>query len=218
MGHRNFWIFCGINLIQVFNCHFNSNFLLTALSSTSLHATSTSTLFVLAATLPHVVVVLLAPLLLKLGLYAVLQGLFAFKLASCLLAYFLGWSSGRMALFLFVNKIMGEAICRHGNLVIADLVDEDMMRHGETTSRSSLILGANALFTKPGQAAAAVVGWFIFRGQGQVLDGGEALFSSVLAIPAVCGLLQLLLWSQFSLKGAALTQIKDVKRAQSKMV
>lgn len=123
-----------------------------------------------------------------------------------------------MAVFLLVNKIMGEAICRHGNLVVADLVDEDMVLSGETSSRSSLILGTNALFTKPGQALAAVVGWFLFRNQTSVSDGGEVLFYSVVAVPAICGFLQLLLWSQFTLKGSALMQIKEKRSQQIKVV
>ena len=217
-GHGNFWIFCCTNLIQVFNCHFNSNFLLTALSSTAFRSLGTSTLFVLAAVLPHVVVVLLAPFLITRGLYSVMRTLFAFKLLSCLFVLMWGWSAALMAAFLFVNKVMGEAICRHGNLVVADLVDEDMALHGEVASRSSLILGANALFTKPGQAVAAVVGWFVFRGQSEVLDHGESLFIYVVAVPAICGAMQMLLWSQFSLRGAKLAQIKEAKVSQSKIV
>lgn len=43
---------------------------------------------------------------------------------------------------------------RHGNLVLADIVDEDYVVNTRAQSMSSAIFGANALFTKPGQSLA----------------------------------------------------------------
>lgn len=179
---------------------------------------STSSLFVLAALLPHVVVVALAPLLLRIGLHSLLRGLFSLKVTLSVVFY-LWWGDAPLALaaFLMLNKIMTETICRHGNLVVAELVDEgsarvkrgavvertdaclpDMALHRRVESRSSLLYGAAALFSKPGQATAAMVGWFIFR------DNGDAaalratdLAGPVLLVPALCGAAQLLLWQMY---------------------
>jgi Na+/melibiose symporter-like transporter len=62
LSHRNFWVFAGVNLLQVFNCHFNSNFLALSMNqmlSPGFSASTVSFLLSLTAILPHVVVVAL---------------------------------------------------------------------------------------------------------------------------------------------------------------
>ena len=64
LRQTNFWLFVAFNLIQVFNCHFNSNFLSIFMehflvpSQTS--QITLSTILSLAAILPHVLVIFLA--------------------------------------------------------------------------------------------------------------------------------------------------------------
>jgi hypothetical protein len=62
LSHRNFWVFAGVNLLQVFNCHFNSNFLALSMNqmlSPGYSASTVSFLLSLTAILPHVIVVAL---------------------------------------------------------------------------------------------------------------------------------------------------------------
>jgi hypothetical protein len=61
---KNFWLFVFINLIQVFNCHFNSNFLtvfMEHLVGNSISPFMQSVVLSLASMLPHAFVVLIAP-------------------------------------------------------------------------------------------------------------------------------------------------------------
>lgn len=159
---KNFWLFTGINLVQVFNCHFNSNFLAIFIKYFvgELAAFWHSVMLSLASLLPFAAVILLAPRIPKYGIYKVLQFLFLVKLAFGLFGYFFGDGAGYLfyAFYLVGNKVFNETICRHGNLVVADLVDEDFFLYKRAVSMSSAVFGANALFTKPGQSLAPMLG------------------------------------------------------------
>jgi hypothetical protein len=88
---RNFWIFVLINLVQVFNCHFNSNFMsifLDSLVGSGVSVFVHSFILSAAATLPHLFVVFLAPVIHKKSLYFLLEFLFLLKLSLAAFAYF----------------------------------------------------------------------------------------------------------------------------------
>merc|ERR1712137_1023617 len=83
----NFWIFMIINLVQVFNCHFNSNFLsismerLLALDHQDISSRQISALLLTSSALfPHLLVIIFTPVQKKIGLHKLLSGLFLFKL------------------------------------------------------------------------------------------------------------------------------------------
>jgi Na+/melibiose symporter-like transporter len=197
-GHANFWVFVGVNLLQVFNCHFNSNFLAVSLDrffTLGSSAVPSSLLLSVAAVAPHAVVVLVAPLLRRYGIETLFRSLLLLKIVIASIALLLlSPEESRplhIAAFFLANKVFTEAICRHGNLLVADLIDEEAAMHpGRVASRSSLYFGAVALFTKPGQALAAMVGFF-------ALQTGAPLFRIVTVVPAACGVLQLLLFARF---------------------
>ena len=215
--HRNFWLFVVINLVQVFNCHFNSNFLAASLNhllSPAWDRSRLSALLALAALLPHVVVVLLAPLLLRIGVKRLLQGLSILKFGLSLSAGYIlnpeSASAMTIAAYFLANKVFTETMCRHGNLVVAELIDEDFASHPLLTkSRSSLYFGAIALFTKPGQALAAMVGWGAFGSSfGNV---SAKVFWYATFVPALCGLLQFGFWISYFNTGTSIRKIEDLK-------
>jgi len=76
------------------------------------------------------------------------------KIALSLLMFFYAspQNASLLVLFLLTSKVFSEAICRHGNLLLSDVIDEDAVLNSRDTSVSTLMFGANALFTKPGQA------------------------------------------------------------------
>ena len=202
-GHTNFWAFAGVNLVQVFNCHFNSNFLAGSLDRllVAWGRPRQSGLLAAAALLPHVVVIAVAPLLRRLGAPRLLQLLAVLKIAISLTAFvFLLPAQSApvwVAVFFLANKVFTETMCRHGNLVVADLIDEDSQLHPlRVQSRSSLYFGAIALFTKPGQAMAAMVGWGAFA-TGSGAEGQLQVFRYATLVPAACGALQLVCWRFF---------------------
>ena len=207
-AHGNFWVFVGVNLIQMFNCHFNTSLLVIAiarfispLSSSSLssasssYLVSSSALLTLAAVLPHAAVVLLTPVLHRVGLRSFLLGLYAFKVVVGAVGLFLvaptSSSFVQLAALFLTNKVFTEVICRHGNLVVADLVEEDSALHPQrSSSRSSMYFGANAFFSKPGEALAAVVCYYA-----QKYDA--SLYQLLFAIPIACGVAQLLIFQAY---------------------
>ena len=224
----NFWVFTSINLIQVFNCHFNSNFLslsmerLLGLDYSTLSSRQLSALLITASALfPHALVIFFTPFQKTHGLYRLLTGLFIFKLVVAFGVFVFGSFRSWLLIFLFIfiNKSFSECICRHGNLVVADLVDEDQVINKRTTSISSMIFGANALFTKPGQSLAPMVGWGVltyhnFRTLASDDEENESglnslMFSMLCLVPMICGALQLFLWRRFTLHGSHLRYIKN---------
>lgn len=197
-GQRNFWLFVGVNLLQVFNCHYNSNFLTSSVTRFigELSRSSVSMLLAAAAVGPHVVVVMLAPMLRQVGVAALLEALFVVKVVVGVLGALLAPNSsgsGLFVLFFLANKIFTEVICRHGNLFVAELIDESVVAAPpRAESRASMYYGAVALLTKPGQALAAVAGWFLVR----TVTTDDRLFLCVALLPVACGMLQLALFSR----------------------
>lgn len=124
---QNFVLFTAINLVQVFNCHFNSNFfsifadsfLKDALPQLWIQALLLCT----ASLLPHLLVVVLSPFVKRYSLFKVIRFLFYLKLSFSVIAFCFqsgGWVV--VMLFMISNKVFSEAICRHGNLVPASLL------------------------------------------------------------------------------------------------
>lgn len=126
---KNFWIFVYFNLVQVTNCHFNSNFFSIFMdrflgghfSSPILH----SIILTSASLGPHLLVVLIATPVKKYGVPATIELLLWIKVGLAFCMYWIGYSVWQLvALYLLLNKLFSECICRHGNIIVADLVDE----------------------------------------------------------------------------------------------
>ena len=128
------------------------------------------------------------------------------------------------------NRVFTEGTCKLLNLVITDLVDEDFVLHKRKTAVSALVFGMAALLSKPGQTLAPLLGtWFLFLQTGKsvffdsttkrVVSSFESnnmsvrkgCFNVLVFVPIICGLLQLLAWSNFKLKGKWLNQIKSLR-------
>ena len=238
-----------INFIQVFNCHFFSNFMTIFLdeilpvssSSTSSSSSSSSSLLFSennasflkmsilssSAVLPHFLVLLFTRLLNRIGLYHLMQFMYGFKILLAFLFFWVGHfffldqgetvsSLSFIMLYMLVAKIFNEAICRHGNLVLADVVDEDKFIYQRGSSMSSLIFGINAFFTKPGQSLAPMFGWRLLSLFSSSTTGGTAMgispfmiFFALIGVPVVCGCTQYFLWLFFSLHSNYLEIIKN---------
>lgn len=91
---------------------------------------------------------------------------------------------------------------------MADIVDEDAYLHRRAEPLSSLVFGVWGLATRPGQSVGPMLGWVVFD-VGR--DSHSRLLLLLSLVPVACGTAQLLLWSQFSLKGAYLKQVKEFR-------
>ncbi|CAB1312012.1 unnamed protein product [Coregonus sp. 'balchen'] len=211
--HRNFMWFASMNLVQVFHCHFNSNFFplfLEHLLSDSISASTGSILLALRGLHGH-------PLALALSVAMLLAGADQVSL---------------LCIFIASNRVFTEGTCKLLNLVITDLVDEDFVVNRRQQAASALLFGMVALVTKPGQTFAPLIGtWLlcVYTGydifeRNAVQDSaaappvsGQAVstvplrqgcFYLLVFVPISCALLQLMAWSRFTLHGRRLQGVK----------
>ncbi|XP_074642409.1 transmembrane protein 180-like [Tubulanus polymorphus] len=239
IGQKNFIWFALMNLIQVFHCHFNSNFFplfLDNLVAESISPTAASILLGISFVAPHVNNLYFLSLCRKYGVYKVIQVLFLVKLVLCMIMFSLGPSHVWMlCLFIASNRVFTEGTCKLLNLVISDLVDEDYVIHCRQQAVSALMFGMTAFLSKPGQTFAPLIGtWLlsvqtghdIFQSGG--MDGSIKLdiqkldieskqvykrgcFDILIYVPVACAVLQLIAWSKFTLHGKRLRWIKQVR-------
>ncbi|XP_005102836.1 transmembrane protein 180 [Aplysia californica] len=239
LSHRNFLWFALMNLVQVFHCHFNSNFFplfLDTLLGEAVSPTVASTLLGLSFVAPHINNLYFLVLCRKFGVYTIIRSLFLVKLGLSLVMYLAGPSwIWLLCLFIASNRVFTEGTCKLLSLVISDLVDEDVVLHSRPKAVSALVFGTAALVSKPGQTLAPVIGtWILALQTGHDIfqsgnesgslkldltkmdDGVQAMyktgvFSMLICVPVICAVLQLLAWSQFTLRGNRLAQVKAAR-------
>ncbi|XP_033755959.1 transmembrane protein 180-like [Pecten maximus] len=233
----NFIWFTIMNLIQVFHCHFNSNFFplfLENLLGNSVSSSFGSFLIGISFLAPHVNNLFFLELCKRYGVYAVIQLLFSIKLALSLFMFFMGPNNmWLLCLFIASNRVFTEGTCKLLNLVISDLVDEDYVIHNRKKAVSALIFGSTALLSKPGQTLAPLVGiWLLSIQTGhdifqtsdkivslQVDEAGQnspeqyrqGCFNLLVYIPILCAIVQIAVWSQFKLHGHRLRWVKSCR-------
>ncbi|XP_036407519.1 transmembrane protein 180 [Megalops cyprinoides] len=237
--HRNFMWFVSMNLVQVFHCHFNSNFFplfLEHLLSDRISASTGSFLLGISYIAPHLNNLYFLTLCQRYGVYAVIRWLFLLKLALSVAMLLAGADQVYLlCIFIASNRVFTEGTCKLLNLVITDLVDEDFVLNRRQQAASALLFGMVALVTKPGQTFAPLVGTWLLcvytgydifeRDPVQDAVAAAAVSSPALAVtlrqgcfyllvfvPITCALLQLLAWSRFTLHGKRLQNIKALRQ------
>eukprot|EP00042_Codosiga_hollandica_P018295 m.53476 g.53476 ORF g.53476 m.53476 type:complete len:505 (-) comp48585_c0_seq4:114-1628(-) len=231
---QNFLWFSLLQLIQVFHCHFNSNFFpffvqifLAQYLSPNVQAMLLATTFLL----PHINNIFFNMLVQKRGVYFVIALLIGLKFSLAVGMLALGpYSSLMLILFIASNRVVTEGMCKLLNLVISDLVDEDYVRNNRDQAVSALIFGTCSLLSKPGQTLAPLIGtWLIAQNVEGYLFSGEAflgppqenlspssleslrevLFQLLVYVPITCSLVQAFCWKKFTLRGRYLQQIQQ---------
>ncbi|NXI41875.1 MF13A protein, partial [Galbula dea] len=240
--HRNFLWFACMNLVQVFHCHFNSNFFplfLEHLLSDQISVSTGSFLLGVSYVAPHLNNLYFLSLCRRCGVYAVVRGLFFLKLALSIVMLLAGPDQVYLiCIFIASNRVFTEGTCKLLNLVVTDLVDEDLVLNRRKQAASALLFGMVALVTKPGQTFAPLIGtWLLCAYTGYdifqrnplsnvvsaqpKLESATALeptlrqgcFYLLVFVPITCALLQLLSWSQFSLHGKRLQMVKAQRQS-----
>nr|XP_033799700.1 transmembrane protein 180 [Geotrypetes seraphini] len=242
--HRNFLWFVCMNLVQVFHCHFNSNFFplfLEHLLSNRISLSTGSFLLGISYIAPHLNNLYFLSLCQKYGVYSVVRGLFFLKLAFSLVMLLAGPDQTYLlCIFIASNRVFTEGTCKLLNLVITDLVDEDFVLNHRKQAASALLFGMVALVTKPGQTFAPLIGtWLLCVYTGYDIFQRDPINNVVSAhpetessiaweailrqgcfyllvfIPITCALIQLLAWSQFTLCGKRLQLVKNHRQSMS---
>lgn len=238
--HKNFLWFVSMNLIQVFHCHFNSNFFplfLEHLLSDNISASTGSILLGISYVAPHLNNLYFLTLCQRYGVYQVIRGLFVLKLGLSVAMLLAGADHiYLLCIFIASNRVFTEGTCKLLKLVISDLVDEDFVLHRRHQATSALLFGMVALLTKPGQTFAPLIGtWLLCVYTGYDIfqrnperdaaasvpevasaDGTPPLrigcFYMLVFVPITCALLQLVAWSRFTLHGRKLQGIKNLRQ------
>ncbi|PKK28143.1 transmembrane protein 180, transcript variant X2 [Columba livia] len=240
--HHNFLWFVCMNLVQVFHCHFNSNFFplfLEHLLSDQISVSTGSFLLGVSYIAPHLNNLYFLSLCRRCGVYAVVRGLFFLKLTLSVVMLLAGPDQVYLlCIFIASNRVFTEGTCKLLNLVVTDLVDEDLVLNRRKQAASALLFGMVALVTKPGQTFAPLIGtWLLCAYTGYdifqrnplsnvvsaqpKLESAAALeptlrqgcFYLLVFVPIACALLQLLSWSQFSLHGKRLQMVKAQRQS-----
>ncbi|XP_077640800.1 transmembrane protein 180 isoform X3 [Lonchura striata] len=219
--HRNFLWFVCMNLVQ-------------HLLSDQISVSTGSFLLGVSYIAPHLNNLYFLSLCRRCGVYTVVQGLFFLKLALSVVMFLAGPDQVYLlCIFIASNRVFTEGTCKLLNLVVTDLVDEDLVLNRRKQAASALLFGMVALVTKPGQTFAPLIGtWLLCAYTGYdifqrnplnnvvsaqpKLESAVALeptlrqgcFYLLVFVPIACALLQLLIWSQFSLHGKRLQLVK----------
>ncbi|XP_039258832.1 transmembrane protein 180-like isoform X2 [Styela clava] len=240
-NNRNFRWFIAMNLLQVFHCHFNSNFFplfMDTLVGDTVPNSICTLLIGMSFVAPHINNIYFLHLCEKFGVYNVVTLLFWIKLLLAVGMAILGpnhiWAT---CIFIASNRIFTEGTCKLLNLVVSDLVDEDYVLHDRPHPASALLFGMSSLLSKPGQTLAPLFGTLLLstytgkdifhsdsidamaigvkKSAGVDISGSslyrDACFSILVIVPIVCACLQLLAWSRFSLRGNRLQRIKNLR-------
>ncbi|KAM4703621.1 transmembrane protein 180 [Rhinophrynus dorsalis] len=238
--HRNFLWFVSMNLVQVFHCHFNSNFFplfLEHLLSDRISLSTGSFLLGISYIAPHLNNMYFLSMCQKYGVYCVVRWLFILKLILSVFMLLAGPDQiYLLCIFIASNRVFTEGTCKLLTLVVTDLVDEDFVLNRRKQAASALLFGMVALVTKPGQTFAPLIGtWLlcvytgydIFQRDAMnnisaepQLDPGRVLTTSLrqgcfyllVFIPITCALLQLFAWSHFTLRGKRLLAVKSYRQ------
>lgn len=163
--HRNFMWFVSMNLIQVFHCHFNSNFFplfLEHLLSDHISASTGSLLLGVSYIAPHLNNLYFLTLCRRYGVYHIIRWLFMLKLGLSVAMLLAGADHiYLLCIFIASNRVFTEGTCKLLKLVISDLVDEDYVVNRRRQAASALLFGMVALLTKPGQTLAPLIGTWL---------------------------------------------------------
>ncbi|XP_053709908.1 transmembrane protein 180 [Synchiropus splendidus] len=238
--HKNFMWFVSMNLIQVFHCHFNNNFFplfLEHLLSDNISASAGSILLGISYIAPHLNNLYFLTLCQRHGVYQVIRWLFMLKLGLSVAMLLAGVDHVfLLCIFIASNRVFTEGTCKLLKLVISDLVDEDYVVNRRQQATSALLFGMVALLTKPGQTFAPLIGtWLLCVYTGfdvferepakasvmtlpDAASGAETpplrlgCFYMLVFVPITCALLQLVVWSRFTLHGRKLQGIKNQRQ------
>ncbi|NXP36728.1 MF13A protein, partial [Leiothrix lutea] len=199
--HRNFLWFVCMNLIQVFHCHFNSNFFplfLEHLLSDQISVSTGSFLLGVSYIAPHLNNLYFLSLCRRCGVYAVVRGLFFLKLA---LSVDLVLNRRKQAASALLFGMV--ALVTKPGQTFAPLIGTWLLcayTGYDIFQRSPL---SNVVSAQPKLESAAALEPTLRQG----------CFYLLVFVPITCALLQLFSWSQFSLHGKRLQMVKAQRQS-----
>uniref|UniRef100_A0A914UI37 Uncharacterized protein n=1 Tax=Plectus sambesii TaxID=2011161 RepID=A0A914UI37_9BILA len=155
--------------------------------------------------------------LFMLSLYiSIITGLFAYMFAST--------HPYLVMAFMLIDSIAVHSLSPLMNILFADFIDDDMVRHNRPAPLSSLIFSLNALIVKPAQSLSPMAIVYILNQNGyldyqavkvQGYDGKtfdplrDCMFTILCAMPVLLGVLELVVFRRYSLKDRHLSNLNS---------
>ncbi|CAM9856807.1 unnamed protein product [Scytosiphon promiscuus] len=222
-SHGNFWLYVSMNFVENFNGLFDQSFFVfldTKLFGPAVPRTAHGVFTALCLYAPKLMTQVLTPVADRFGTYKLIMGAAAFKLVAGMLMFVVGRRAWPVWMLLFLGNRLASTAWGFYNLSFSDVIDEDTLRNKRPESMSVSVHGVQALFVKPAQSLAPILGMaFLPDGalktdlmdmtSAQAKNVQQAAFTLMWAVPAGCGFVQVLIWRAYRLHGAAL---KDMKR------
>ena len=221
---HNFVCFSVVSLFQVFDCAFGKNFFsifLADFSGNALSPNAQGFVVSLSFVLPWVCTVFLTPIVKKVGAYNVIQGIFKVRICIVFVGLFYALSTSKTSwLYLMVNRIASECVCRLMPLIKSNLVDEDAYLNSRERAMSASVIGSSEFISKAGQSLAPMLGYFILRRSANLVAPGDGNAEyqtfwpsvSIALLPLFVVLIQLFVWGKFQLRGQQLKIIRENAR------
>lgn len=232
-AQNNFKWFTIVRFIQVFTCTFEKNHLamfLSVLVGPSLSQGSRGMLICLSFLLPHIIVAFIAGTRWAKDVHRVVAVIFALKILLSIFVCVVALGTGRAgepwrlhspgwlltAVYLCTARVLTECVCRFFPLVVAQLVDEDSALNNRPKSMAASIVGLSAMFAKPAESVAPIVGWHLLKSSApttpQITKGAndqQTFLVLLMVLPLISGTLQMASWSNYTLRGVYLRDIRE---------
>ncbi|NWR46339.1 MF13A protein, partial [Regulus satrapa] len=210
MTEKNFLCFVTMNFFQVFHLAFYNNFMIIFMDNLIpkdvLSSSVRSIMYGAGFFCPQCLVLLSHASLKKFGYYRIILFSFYYEGVSAAVMCLLGQEHYYLlAFYVTTNMVIVQASFSLFNLPLADIIDADLIKHKRRLPLSSMVFGTNALFTKPAQSLAPMVVITILNHYGyynlnNVPDLHDAMFYLVCLVPFCIAVLQILIWTPFSIQ------------------
>ncbi|XP_073744094.1 transmembrane protein 180-like isoform X1 [Callorhinus ursinus] len=208
LTQKNFRLFLITNFFQVFHLTFFNNFMMifadNLIPKDVLPSSIRSIMYGAGFICPQCLVLISQSWLKKCGYYKIILISFYLEGTASIVMLFLGQQYYYfLALYLTIIMVIMQASFRLFNLPLADMVDADLLKFNRQLPLSSMVFGINALFTKP--APMMILSKLKEFGYGNpekstILDLHDAMFNSICLVPLGTAVIQILVWSPFSLR------------------
>ncbi|CAM9507886.1 unnamed protein product [Ectocarpus sp. 12 AP-2014] len=221
-SHGNFWLYVSMNFMENFNALFDQSFFVfldTKLFERVVPRGPHGVLTALCLYAPKLMTQVLTPVADRYGTYKLIMGAALFKLVAGVLMFACGRRAWPLWTLLFLGNRLAATAWGFYNLSFSDVIDEDTLRNKRPESMSVSVHGLQALFVKPAQSLAPMVGMAFLPAGALKTDLVDmtvrqaegvqaAAFTLMWAVPAGCGLVQVLIWRAYRLHGTALKDMK----------
>ncbi|XP_006161154.1 transmembrane protein 180 [Tupaia chinensis] len=214
LSQKNFYLFLIMNFFQVFHLTFFNNFMIiftdNLIPRNVLSSTMRSIMYGTGFIFPQCLVLMGQSWLKKFGYYKIilisfyLEGIASISMLCLGREYYYC-----LALYLTIIMVLVQGSFCLFNLPLTDIVDENLLKFNQNSRLPlfSVVFGINALFTKPAQSLAPMMilsslSQYVYGSSNSsvLADLHEDMFSLICLGPLAIAVIQILVWSSFSVR------------------